>query len=152
MDRAAQIADLVARVKAAKGPDRSIEDEIALLLGYSRKETPMYDGEAEAADVWVDWFNPKGERVSCPDCYTESADAALDLVRLYVGGIVAITIGYEPDDPQAYPAASVHWYPRGKSEKHWHAAIETAATLPLTLCATALEAMRRQAADVSEAA
>ena len=53
----------------------------------------------------------------------------------------------EQNDKAVYPAAVLRWYPLHKSGSNWHAMVETAATLPLTLCLTALRARLQGQAD-----
>jgi hypothetical protein len=74
--------------------------------------------------------------------YTTSVDDALTLAKR-LPGLLEIEGGFEPDCPEAWPAWTVRWYPRGLSGKDWHASIGSAATLPLALCVTVIEAIGR---------
>lgn len=69
---------LIERLTEAQGPDRELDAEIALLVGYRRKGAKSTSG---ISDGYV-WAEP-GEQFSYgtrPPRYTESIDAALTLL------------------------------------------------------------------------
>jgi hypothetical protein len=71
-------------------------------------------------------------------------DAAMLL--LPTDGSMALTeieMCFEPNAPEVWPAISMRWYPPHHTGPNWHALVSSAATLPLTIAAAALEARSR---------
>lgn len=90
------LASLLRRVKAATGPDRELDwslHDVAFVeffeqYGYRRKGE-FYVTASPAV--------PGGERISAPEYYTASIDAALALVDKMLPGRFALNLHWLPD-------------------------------------------------------
>ncbi|MGX7706364.1 hypothetical protein [Methylobacterium sp. Gmos1] len=85
MTRADDLRALLAKVEEATGPSRTLEDDLALALGWTRKETFYASEEGDKID-WVDWVRPDGTPGNCPECWTEVLDCAKLLVAELLPG------------------------------------------------------------------
>jgi hypothetical protein len=70
------LEDIIYRLENAKGPDRTLDAEIALAVGYQRRTENPNDAERR-----VVWIKPDGGLPEKIPCFTATVDDALSLVR-----------------------------------------------------------------------
>lgn len=107
-------------------------------------------GEALNDHAAQRYEHPGSQSESWPN-YVYSVDAAMALVhRKLCPGILDMTVTWDTEQPPAEPAASIRWYPDGKSGKHWHAQTSGAPTAARAICSVLLKALH--ARDLQKAA
>lgn len=118
----ADIAALLERVRAATGPDREIDGEIAKLCGWLK--TPL------------DWIDNLGRKRNLPPAFTASLDASVALIERELSGW---SLGLH--DRQVGPEAKLfRAYVVKGSPIRPTPFVEDAATRPLALLAAFLAA------------
>jgi len=129
------LSDLIARVEAATGPDRELDDAIADAIFTGRHRCCIKGLSDESGGMWMFTY-PDGS-IGSSLRFTGSTDAALTLVP--DGYAVDMTIGrYWPNRARVLHVYQDgdRWFHRGSDP----AICANAATPALALCAAALKA------------
>jgi hypothetical protein len=133
----AALAELLGRVEACTGPDRELDEQIAMCVaGFKPNITLGHELLGNLRQVPA--YPPK---------YTASLDAALALCeRVLLPALLDVEGTWEPRDKRAWPAWSVRWYPGGvdRDGKSWHAQVGSARTPALALLSAMLKALIAQ--------
>ena len=134
-----ELMALAERVKA------SPEAMTANLLDAAWDALASFSAEFRTfACVPVSGFGTNGGRFGALLDARAYTDAALMLLPTDGSmSLLDIEMGFEPKDPAVWPAISMRWYPPYHTGPNWHALVSSAATLPLTIAAAALEARSR---------
>ena len=139
MKERATLEVLLARVLEGEGPDRELDAEIALAVGYTREK------KGRERIAW--WRDPKGQQLgydgwhNFPPAFTRSLDAAVTLVPEGWGWAVSTT-GAELPCAYGHPPGNVltvSWIDD-----------TSAATAALAICAFALRARAATAQPSSD--
>lgn len=75
-----EINKLIKRLNEASGPERGIDNHLAILIGYRRESVNDPD-----AGVVVKWFNPIGEEIKVVPAFTKSIECAMSLAEHLLG-------------------------------------------------------------------
>lgn len=74
------VQDLIERLSAATGPDRALDGQIAVALGF-RKKTEQFTDESGQAKNRTIWLVPTGDDIARIPHYTASLEAAFILAN-----------------------------------------------------------------------
>ena len=123
------MGNLLDRLKAATGPDRILDRDIARAV------------TGNATGWWHPCISAWGKGVPH---YTKSFEAALMILPPLV--YIEVTAGGD-SDPQTWPAVSLRWLPPGQADpKKWHGTVHGGPSFALAMCRAAIEVRDRMAA------
>lgn len=124
-------AQLIERLEAATSPDGALDKDILCALGA------RYD---------VDW-GPEfyfGEERYYPHEITAKTDDAIALAdRMLRGVVLDLKMSWDNQEPTTRPAVSLRWYPPGTSGTGWHATVESAPNIAISVCLATMRALER---------
>lgn len=126
--RAAALLELAEKVKA----------------GAAQQQAGLLSDAWDALGPVANWTAEQARRFG--NCIDAEAFESAALMLLPTDGsmkLIDVTMGWEPSQPEVWPAITITWYPPYKSGPGWHAQISSAATLGLTIAMAVLEVRAR---------
>lgn len=146
-------AELIARLEAATEPDAgcdmalwwlSLHEDTRASFGRYVNETVAKQG----TDILAQFYDS-----SKPHCianlsqrqkFTASTDEAIAFAdRMLRGVVLDLKMSWDNLEPTTRPAVSLRWYPPGTSGTGWHATVESAPNIAISVCLATVRALER---------